>query len=339
MPPKRMTANPVRPARHRPGKPAGGVDSESSSEEDSSEDEQAPAATHDKKKPQGRAPPPKAISAKGISGAMRGVDLSKTDEAARKEKKEEREAMERMAADAGFITESEEEVAAPKPAKRDEEEEEESEEESSEEEEESSEEESEEERPRLMLRPKFIPKSQRGKGEKTEAEKDAEEEARKKAEAHELVEEQIQKDMAARAAGKNHWDDDSGAEGEQIDVDDTDDLDPAAELAAFRLRKLKRYKRDREAMLEREREIEELERRRNLTEEERRAEDDAKLEAQRVEKEGRGKLGYMQKYFHGARFTARKRRRRGWTSEIWRARGSPTRWTGRRCPSICSGGT
>lgn len=70
----------------------------------------------------------------------------------------------------------------------------------------------------------------------------------------------------------------------------------------FRLRKLRRYKRDREAMLAREREIEELERRRNLTEEERAAEDAEKVRKQEEEKGERGKMGYMKRYFHSGAF-------------------------------------
>lgn len=271
--PPRMTANPVRPARHRPGKAL--AESESSSDE---EEVEVP-----EKKPERRVPaPPKVVSAPAIKPAVR-------DEA---RQKEEREAMERMAAEAGFVTESEEEK---------EESEEEEEEES---EEESAESESEDERPRLMLRPKFIPKSQRGKSaqEKEAEEREAEEE-RKKEEANALVEEQIRRDVAARAAGRKHWEDSEDEEGAAgAELDDTDGLDPAAELAAFRLRKLKRYKRDREAMLAREREIEEIERRRNLTEEERAAEDAEKVRRQEEEKGERGKMGYMRRYFHSGAF-------------------------------------
>ncbi|KAF4120454.1 microfibrillar-associated protein 1 [Geosmithia morbida] len=287
MPPKRMTANPVRPARHRPGKPAGGDPSSSSSDSEGED-----AASHD-----GAAvapPPPKATSAGKLF-----TDLSKMDLDARR--KEARAAedlrlaaqkLERQAAEEGFVTEEEEESG--------EEESEGSEEgESSSSEEESEE---EEERPRrLMMRPKFIPKSQRNKDPEAEA-RQAEEEAaaaRKKAETDALVEEQIKKDLAARAAGKKHWDDESDPDS---DVDTTDGVDPEAEEAAWRVRELRRVRRARDEIEQRERELAEVERRRNLTDEERRAEDEAHLARQRDEKDSKGKMSYMQRYFHKGAF-------------------------------------
>ncbi|KAH7033353.1 splicing factor, Prp19-binding domain-containing protein [Microdochium trichocladiopsis] len=164
-----------------------------------------------------------------------------------------------------------------------------------------------------MFRPKFIPKSQRtgngadtsgagGSSRTTEAEEAArlaEEEERKKKAMDELVEEQLRKDAAAKAAGKKHWDD---VVDEEEDVDTEDDKDPETELAAWKLRELKRIKREREAIEAREKEREEVERRRNLTEEERRAEDEAFLAKQQEEKDGKGKMGYMQKYFHKGAF-------------------------------------
>ncbi|KAI0120204.1 splicing factor, Prp19-binding domain-containing protein [Nemania sp. FL0031] len=159
-----------------------------------------------------------------------------------------------------------------------------------------------------MLKPKFIPKSQRNANNKEAAaakdEEEAtrlaeEEEARKKKAMDELVEEQMRKDAAARAAGKKHWDD---LVDEEEDVDTEDDKDPEAEYAAWKLRELKRIKREREAIEAREKEREEVERRRNLTEEERKAEDDAFLAQQREEKDGKAKIAYMQKYFHRGAF-------------------------------------
>ncbi|OTA02321.1 hypothetical protein A9Z42_0026800 [Trichoderma parareesei] len=292
MPPKRMTANPIKPSRHRAGKPTGADSSSSSSDSDASDADEpiAPVAV---------APPPKALSAGKIISNLNKVDLDsrRKDAEAAEARRIAAEKAERLAAEQGFVTEEEEE----------EEEEEESDDESgSEEEESSAESESEEEAPRrLMMRPKFIPKSQRSAGKNPDADADAEaarqaaeEEARKKA-TDELVEEQIKKDLAARAAGKKHWDDedDSGS-----DVDTTDGLDPEAEEAAWRVRELKRLRRARQAIEERERELAEVERRRNLTEEERAAEDEAFLARQREEKEGKGKMAYMQKYYHRGAF-------------------------------------
>ncbi|KAL3957529.1 hypothetical protein ACCO45_008107 [Purpureocillium lilacinum] len=288
MPPKRMTANPVRPGRHFAGKPTGAA---SSSSESDSDDDNAPAAA---------APKRKAASAgKIISRGLGSIDLNARRQELEKEAEERRRAAQRaekLAAEQGFVTEDEDEESEGS--------EEEEEEESGSEEEESSS--SEEEAPRrLMMRPKFVPKNQRngaGAGKDCpddEAARLAEEEAKKKAAADALVEEQIKKDLAARAAGKKHWDDE---EDPDSDVDTTDGLDPEAEEAAWRVRELKRLRRARAAIEERERELAEVERRRNLTAEERAAEDEAHLARQREEKDSKGKMSFMQKYYHRGAF-------------------------------------
>ncbi|TFB04524.1 hypothetical protein CCMA1212_003840 [Trichoderma ghanense] len=289
MPPKRMTANPIKPSRHRAGKPTGADSSSSDSDASDADEPIQPVAV---------APPPKAVSAGKIISNLNKVDLNsrRKDAEAAEARRIAAEKAERLAAEQGFVTEEEEEES--------EEEESGSESESESEEEESSEEEEEAPR-RLMMRPKFIPKNQRsGTATSKDAEADAEaarlaeEQARKRA-ADELVEEQIKKDLAARAAGKKHWDDDDDS---GSDVDTTDGLDPEAEEAAWRVRELKRLRRARQAIEERERELAEVERRRNLTEEERAAEDEAFLARQREEKEGKGKMAYMQKYYHRGAF-------------------------------------
>ncbi len=310
MPPqKRMTANPVKPARYRAGKAAG---PESSSESEGSGSEQEDDTA--KKAPPRRAAPPKFASAAGPGRIISRGDGAKInlqgvgagdradEEARRQAAKAARLAAEKQAKEEGFVTEEEEE----------------SEEEGSEEESEEEESSSEEEAPRrLMMRPKFIPKSQRqGNGaatttttaaaattlkEKGEEDEEAAAEARRAA-ADELIEEQIKKDLAARSAGRKHWEDDADGSDAGAEVDDTDDLDPEAEYAAWKLRELKRLRRERDAIEAKEAELAEIERRRNLTEEERRAEDDAHVARQREEKEGRGKMAYMQKYFHKGAF-------------------------------------
>ncbi|KAK3326614.1 micro-fibrillar-associated protein 1 [Apodospora peruviana] len=310
-PPKRMTANPVKPARYFPGKPAAPeLSSESEGEDGSDQEDEATT----KNKPQRKiAPPPKFKSAapsgpgKVISRGdnakinLKGALLDDEEEEKKKKRAAQaaRIAAELKAKEEGFVTEDEEELESGSGSE---------EEESSSEEEE---EEEEEEAPRrLMMRPKFIPKSARtGTNQKsTTAEEqeevaaaaaEKEEEARRKA-ADEMVEEQIKKDIAARAAGKKHWDDDTDPEEDVID--DTDDIDPEAEYAAWKLRELKRIRREREAIEAKEKELAEIERRRNLTEDERRAEDEAHIAQQKEEKEGRGKMGYMQKYFHKGAF-------------------------------------
>jgi microfibrillar-associated protein 1 len=268
--------------RHRAGKPSG---QESSSDSDSSDGEEQTKASIPA--------PPKAVSAGRIASNLGKVDLdARRKEAEDAEKRRiEAEKAARLAAEEGFVTEEE---------SAEEEEVEESEEESGSSEEESSEEEAPR---RLMLRPKFVPKNQRGKEaldkEAVEEAARAAEEAAKKKAADELVEEQIRKDLAARAAGKKHWDDDENSDS---DVDTTDGRDPDAEEAAWRVRELKRLKRARLAIEERELELAEVERRRNLTEEERKAEDEAHIAKQREEKDGKGKMSYMQKYYHKGAF-------------------------------------
>lgn len=278
-----MTANPVKAPRYRPGK---AIAEESSSSESEGSDVEPESVHHPASKSI-----PKFASAGGISSNLSKVDLNErrktaaAKEAARIAEEQRRRAKE----DEEFVTEESEGGG-----------EEESEEESESESEEEEEKESEEEVPRkVMMRPMFIKKDKRTELGMAEEERLAKEEARRKAMADDVVEEQIQKDLVAKAAGKKYWDDDDD---EGDGVDDTDDLDPEAELAAWKLRELKRIKRDREAIEEREREREELERRKNLTEEERKAEDQTFIAKQREEKEGKGKMSYMQKYYHKGAF-------------------------------------
>ncbi|KAB8296195.1 hypothetical protein EYC80_008978 [Monilinia laxa] len=278
---KRMTANPIKPSRYRPGKAHLEEDDSSDS---GSDVEETPTI----------APPPKVSTAVGISSSLNKGDLNERRKlaAAKENARVQEEKALKAAEEEGFITEEE---------SGEEEDSGEGSEESSEDEESS-----EEEAPRrVMMRPIFIKKDKRNnipgasKTEtKTEEELAAAEEARRKNLADEIVEEQIRKDIAAREAVKKNWDD----EEEEDEVDDTDDIDPEAELAAWKLRELKRIKRDREAIEEREKELEEVERRKNLTEEERKIEDDEYIAKQKEEREGRGKMATMQKYYHKGAF-------------------------------------
>lgn len=286
---KRMTANPVRPARYRPGK---AVAEESSSGEESVseiEEEQSIPAT--------RAPAPKASSfpsdATKIAGSLKNVDLNerRRQAATQEATRVEAERATRAAEEEGFVTEESEE------------------EEGSGEEsgsgsgsEESS---SEEDAPKVLLRPTFIKKDKRkdsvvAADTKTEEDMWAEEQVRRKEKADDMIQAQLEKDAAARAAGKKDWDDDEIEEVQQ--VDDTDDLDPETERAAWKLRELKRVKREREAIEIAEKEREEIERRRNLSKEERDAEDKDFIEKQKEDQEGKGKMGFMQKYYHKGAF-------------------------------------
>ena len=285
-----MTANPIKPARYRPGKPTTEVPS---SEEDEDSDIEAGDEVTEEPQPTTTTSslPPDSTR---IASNLKKVDLNArrqqaaADEAARLEAEKAIRAKE----EEGFVTEeSDEEV----------DESERSESDASESEEESS---SEDEAPKVLLRPTFIRKDKRKEviavDTKTENEKWAEEDARRKEKADALVQEQLEKNAAARAAGKKYWDDDEEVDGDI--VDDTDGLDPEAEFAAWKLRELKRVKREREAIETAEKEREEVERRRNLSKEEREAEDKAFIDRQKEEQDGKGKMGYLQKYYHKGAF-------------------------------------
>ncbi|KAH9826570.1 MFAP1 C-domain-containing protein [Teratosphaeria destructans] len=285
MPPpsSRMTKNQLQTTRYFPGKAV--VDDvndedEESEEEEEDEDEQ-PAA-------------PRAVAPKATSfpaGKKLAVDLSragqqKSAEVTIKEPEDDLD---------GFVTASESS--------------EEGEEGSSDEEEESSEDESSDDEPKKpMLRPTFISKAKRAQQATTtpaqsEAQRAEEEERKRKEKADELLQGQLERDAAAKAAGRKAWDDDADIDPEH-EVDDTDGLDPEAEKAAWKLRELKRVRRERLAIEEKEKELAEIERRRNMTAAEREAEDKAYIEAQKEEREGKGKMAYMQKYHHKGAFFA-----------------------------------
>lgn len=290
MPPKGVVKKAFQTTRfHRPGVATGDYDrSESSSEEDSAdeeEEERAPA------KPQ-----PKVSSFP--SSKKLAFDLSKagkqTTEAAKVQAQKKQEQQQQPDADLeGYVTASEsdsedEESDSDRIAGR-------SVDDSSEEEEDSS---SDDDEPAKLVRPVFVSKNQRAKQAQSADARAAEEEARKQEQANALLEAKVQQAAAERAAGRS-WDDDE----EPVDnIDDRDGLDPEEEHAAWKLRELKRVRRDRMALVEKEREREEVERRRNMTAEEREAEDAAFIAAQREEQEGRGKMAHLQKYVHKGAF-------------------------------------
>lgn len=92
------------------------------------------------------------------------------------------------------------------------------------------------------------------------------------------------------------------------DVDDTDGLDPEGEFEAWKLRELMRVKRDREAVLARSREREEVEARRALPEALRLKEDTERAAALRAAKTAQRAAGggpnFLQKYHHKGAFYA-----------------------------------
>ncbi|KAJ4364915.1 hypothetical protein N0V95_000562 [Ascochyta clinopodiicola] len=288
MPPpksKKLTAQPVR-TRQFAGKPGAAPTEEpsSSGESESEEEEQ-----QSKPKPFAK-PKPAPIASSFPKSAL------KSKLAARQKSEAERKAIEDE-----FETESEAEDDKGEDSEEGSEEESSSEEELSEEE--SS---SEDEAPRKLLRPVFIKKNARAQTTapaKTADQLAAEEEQRRQEQTRALVQEQVEARAAERLAARKDWDDD--VEDADINaIDDTDALDPDAEFLAWKLRELRRIKRERVAIEEAEAERAEIERRRNLSAAEREAEDRAHIEKQAEEREGRGQAQFMQKYFHkGAFFT------------------------------------
>ncbi|CAG8735883.1 18819_t:CDS:2, partial [Acaulospora morrowiae] len=85
------------------------------------------------------------------------------------------------------------------------------------------------------------------------------------------------------------------------EVDDTDGIDEQSEYEAWKLRELKRIKRDREERETREKERAEIERRRNMSEEQRLAEDMERIKKQNDEKP-KGQYKFLQKYYHKGAF-------------------------------------
>src|SRR6202012_5922616 len=175
---------------------------------------------------------------------------------------------------------------------------------------------SEEEAPqRKFQRPTFIKKSARTQTSaaptlSTDAAPDGtsipdaevDTQTRRLAQAELLIKDKLERDAIARVQGKKAWDDDDDILPESM-IDDTDGLDPEAEYQAWKLRELKRLKRDREALIAREKEIEEIERRRNLTAEEREKEDRAYLEKQKADREEtRQEASYLARYHHKGAF-------------------------------------
>jgi microfibrillar-associated protein 1 len=288
--PSRMTKNRVKDFRYRPGKAeVEDEEDEFESEEEEEDDDNATAASKTS------APAPKASTFP--TQKKLAIDLSKADQ----QRSTVPEISTRKQPDEadleGFETasESEEEDGVNAEGSSEDEEEESSEEEDSS---------SDDEPKKPMLAPKFISKAQRMKQQNAQPVKSAEEiaaeeERRRKEKADEMLQAQMEREQAARAAGKKAWDDEDNIEEE---VDDTDGLDHEAEYAAWKLRELKRVRRDRLAIEEKEEEREEIERRRALTAEEREAEDKAYIAAQQDEQEGKGKMAYMQKYFHKGAF-------------------------------------
>ncbi|KAF9114767.1 Microfibrillar-associated protein 1 [Mortierella sp. AM989] len=155
---------------------------------------------------------------------------------------------------------------------------------------------------RKLLKPVFVPKSQRITIDETvnpDVAAELAEKARleaieeRKKESHQMLKEYV----ARQATVEEVPDVDNLAE-----VDDTDGLDEEAEFEQWKLRELKRIKRDREELEAREAEKAEIERRRELTEEERVKEDMEYLAKKAKEEAAIKASGPIDKYHHKGAF-------------------------------------
>ncbi|KAF9902794.1 Microfibrillar-associated protein 1 [Linnemannia zychae] len=155
---------------------------------------------------------------------------------------------------------------------------------------------------RKLMKPVFVPKSQRltiDESSRSEVAEELAEKARleeiaeRKKESHQMLKEYV----ARQANIEEVPDTDNLAE-----VDDTDGLDEEAEFEQWKLRELKRIKRDREELEAREAEKLEIERRRELTEEERVKEDMAYLSKKAKEEQALKAAGSVEKYHHKGAF-------------------------------------
>lgn len=311
-----MTKNPVRPGRYRPGKAVAEEPSSSEEEEDEDDEAQKEQERRQAEVQRRKQQAPKASSFP--AAAARKIEEEDEDEDGFVTDEEEEEAppapvKATIPAQAGQLGTSKPRpaaVAAPQESEEDDEEEEESSEEESS---------SEDEAPRrVLVRPTFIKKDKRANasGQNTTeqaqaplaaADSAADNEARRaqrQEKADHLVRDQLEKDAIARSAGNRAWDDDELVQAdEEEEIDDRDGVDPEGEYAAWKLRELKRVKREREAIEEAEKEREEIERRRNLTAEERDREDQEYIANQKADREAnRGETGFMQRYFHKGAF-------------------------------------
>lgn len=155
-----------------------------------------------------------------------------------------------------------------------------------------------------LMKPVFVSKSQRETLKEKEMMQKEEEELEVKAkeklkerkvETKSMVIDQIRQDEEAEREGLKE-------DGSDIElIDDDDEKNEAEEYELWKIRELKRIKRDKQERLERQKELEWIEKRRNMTEEER-LEDDRKLDSKANSKSEAKQFNFMQKYYHRGGF-------------------------------------
>lgn len=163
-------------------------------------------------------------------------------------------------------------------------------------------------RQKAILKPVFVSKAQREtlkEKEEMEKKEEAAEEQRlkqideRKVESKSLVIDEIKKDHEAELAAATGKNEDDASDIELID--DNDEINEAEEYELWKIRELKRIKRDKETALAKQKEIEFVEKRRQMTDEERAA-DDARLDEGQLSREEAKKFNFMQKYYHRGTF-------------------------------------
>lgn len=161
----------------------------------------------------------------------------------------------------------------------------------------------------VLLKPVFVPKGSRQtlpdeEDEEAAKERDRLQQEERKRAAHALLAEYIRMERSGVNSGAGPEEDIEGGVTSGAfnphSIDDTDGLEEAAEYQAWRLRELLRLRRDRDEREAREREQIELERVRNMTEEEKQEMDRAKLAE--WESKPKGEYRFLQKYYHKGAF-------------------------------------
>mmetsp|Transcript_39063 Transcript_39063/g.72765 ORF Transcript_39063/g.72765 Transcript_39063/m.72765 type:complete len:474 (+) Transcript_39063:102-1523(+) len=156
-----------------------------------------------------------------------------------------------------------------------------------------------------LMKPVFVSKANRETvREKEQIEKEKEDAERKKeirqlerkAESKVLVIDRINEEAEAERL-QEEMDDRSDIEL----LDDDDEKNEAEEYELWKIRELKRIKRDKEEKLQRQKEIEFVLRRREMTDEER-ARDDAKLDKENPKRQDVKQFNFLQKYYHRGGF-------------------------------------
>lgn len=165
----------------------------------------------------------------------------------------------------------------------------------------------EEEDPRraAMLKPVFVSKAHRetvrekellAKEEEEVEKKQKEKLKERKVESKALLIDEIKRDEEAEQNGV----DENNASDIEL-LDDNDEKNEAEEYELWKIRELRRIKRDKEERLSREKEIEWIMKRRNMTEEERLA-DDKRLDDASAKRDDVKQFNFLQKYYHRGGF-------------------------------------